>query len=221
MGQEGPDSGDQGLRLALAAAERRRERWAGDLHDRALQELGALRILLEAADREGAISPAARQGAMDHVDRAIHAIQGLITEIRPSVLDELGVGPAIESLARRAREVDQVDVEVDVDVGDDAQGGPARLGFEVEATIYRVIEEATNNAITHGRASRVSINVRRATETVELVVTDDGSGFDPASAHRSFGLVGMRERVALAGGQLELDSAPGNGTRVRAEVPLS
>jgi signal transduction histidine kinase len=137
------------------------------------------------------------------------------------VLDELGIGPALESLARRSSERFGVDIRVDVDLAGDDQDAPARLDPDLEATVYRLVQEAANNAIKHGAPGGISITVSRGEESLEVIVRDDGSGFNPESAERSFGLVGMHERVALAGGHLDIESAPGRGTEVHADLPLA
>ena len=207
------------LQMSLEASERERHRWARELHDETLQELGALRVLLDASGG-GELSPESRQIAVDHVDRGIRNLQGIITELRPSVLDELGVGPAIDSLARRSSERFGVDINVDVDIGGEEADEPSRLPLDLEATIYRLVQEAANNAIKHGNPHRISVTVSRHDQRIEINVTDDGNGFDPVNAERSFGLVGMQERVSLAGGTLHIESEPGKGTEVRAELPL-
>ncbi len=207
------------LRLSLEASERERHRWARELHDETLQELGALRVLLEASEGSE-LSAEARRLAIEHVDRGIRNLQGLITELRPASLDELGVGAAVEALARQSslRFGVEIDVDVDLAAGD---AGPARLPAELEATIYRLVQEATNNAIKHGEPDRISVTVSREAECVDVVIADDGTGFDPDAAERSFGLVGMEERATLSGGRLEIESAPGRGTEVRARLSLS
>jgi signal transduction histidine kinase len=210
------------LQLSLEASERERHRWARELHDETLQELGALRMLLEASvGKEGSeLAADARTLAIEHVDRGIRNLQGLITELRPAALDELGVGAALGALARQSSERFGVEIDVDVDLeaGDNA---PARLPAELEATIYRLVQEAMNNAIKHAEPSRISVTVTRGDAGVDVIVADDGKGFDPVRAERSFGLVGMEERVTLSGGLLDIESAPGRGTEVRAELPLA
>jgi signal transduction histidine kinase len=208
------------LQLSLDASERERRRWARELHDETLQELGALRVLLEASLATGELPAQSRRAAIEHVDRGIRNLQGLITELRPSVLDELGVGPAIESLARRSSERFGIEVRADVDLAGEGEGAPARLDPDLEATIYRLVQEATNNAIKHADPERISITVSRNEESVEVIVADDGAGFSPESVERSFGLVGMTERVSLARGRLEIDSEAGHGTKVSADLPL-
>jgi two-component system, NarL family, sensor histidine kinase DevS len=203
------------LQLSIEASERERRRWARELHDETLQELGALRFVLESAGSGASeLTPDLRERAIEHLDRGIRNLQGLITELRPSVLDELGVKPAIESLARQLSDRSGIDIDVDLEFSSD------RLPSELEATIYRLVQESANNAIKHSEPAKVTITVRQTEAAVTVDVADDGSGFDPETAERSFGLVGMQERVALAGGSLEIDSAPGKGSRVRAELPL-
>lgn len=209
------------LRLSLEASERERRRWARELHDETLQELGALSVILEVSAKEGALPPKSRQTAIEHVDRGIRNLQGLITELRPSVLDELGVGPAIESLARRSSQRFDVDIDVDVDLSAEDDPGHERLRADLEATIYRLVQEATNNAIKHAGPAQISVTVSRSERLIEVSVADDGAGFDLDTAERSFGLVGMQERVSLVGGRLEIESAPGKGTRVHAELPAA
>jgi signal transduction histidine kinase len=209
------------LKMSIDASERERQRWARELHDETLQELGALRVLLDTAGNDRDLPSDSRQIAVEHVDRGIRNLQGLITELRPSVLDELGVGPAIESLARRSSERFGVDIHADVDFGSEQADGPNRLPADLEATIYRLVQEAMNNAIKHADPDRISVTVSRSEGAVEVIVVDDGSGFDPDTAERSFGLVGMQERVSLVGGSLQIDSEPGKGTEVQAELQVS
>jgi two-component system, NarL family, sensor histidine kinase DevS len=211
------------LQLSIEASERERHRWARELHDETLQELGALRMLLELSRGKEAseLSAEARRLAIEHVDRGIRNLQGLITELRPAALDDLGVGAAIEALARQSSERTGVEIDVDVDLAPPGEDEPSRLPAELEATIYRLVQEATNNAIKHADAERISVTVSRADARVDVIIADDGRGFDPAKAERSFGLVGMEERVTLSGGGLEIESAPRRGTEVRAELPLT
>ena len=211
------------LQLSIEASERERRRWARELHDETLQELGALRVLLEAAVRKEGSQPSPEECrlAIEHVDRGIRNLQGLITELRPAALDDLGVGAAIEALARQSSDRFGIEIDVDVDLAANGDAAPSRLPPELEATIYRLVQEATNNAIKHAEPDRISVTVSRGEESVEVIVADDGKGFVPDSAQRSFGLIGMEERVTLVGGRLDIDSTPGRGTQVRAELSVS
>jgi signal transduction histidine kinase len=97
-------------------------------------------------------------------------------------------------------------------------GGP---GSELESTVYRVVQEALTNVAKHSRAEHVRLRVVEKGGTIEVSVSDDGVGFDPGAGHRGFGLVGMRERVTMVGGSLELTSAPGGGATMHAVIPVS
>ena len=176
------------LQLSIEASERERHRWARELHDETLQELGALRVLLEAAGRnEGSqISSEERRLAIEHVDRGIRNLQGLITELRPAALDDLGVGAAIEALARQSSDRFDLEIDVDVDLAAEGEAGPTRLPPDLEATIYRLVQEATNNAIKHAQPDRNSVTVSRGESKVEVVVADDGNGFVPDSGTTKF-----------------------------------
>jgi two-component system, NarL family, sensor histidine kinase DevS len=209
------------LQLSIEASERERHRWARELHDETLQELGALRVLLETTGKEASELADVRRLAIQHVDRGIRNLQGLITELRPASLDDLGVGAALEALSRQSSERSGVEIDLDVDLVPLDEEGPSRLTPELEATIYRLVQEATNNAIKHAEPRRISVTVSGSETSVEVTVADDGRGFDSAVTERSFGLIGMEERVALSGGKLEIESTPGRGSEVRAELPLT
>ncbi|MHB1810322.1 MAG: GAF domain-containing sensor histidine kinase [Solirubrobacteraceae bacterium] len=207
-------------RQRLAAAEDERRRWARELHDETLQSMGALRLALAAAGRSQELAPlrAAVLQAAEQLEQTIADLRALITDLRPAALDQLGLEAAIEALAERsARHGLQVDVSFEL--GDDY--GPARrLDGELETTLYRVTQEALTNANKHGGATRAAVEIGHDTVTVTLSVRDDGAGFDPETRSDGFGLVGMRERIALLGGELRLDSTPGNGAIVTARMPL-
>jgi signal transduction histidine kinase len=198
------------LRDSIAAAEQARGRWARELHDETLQGLVGLRMLLSSARRSG--SSAELSDAIDHTKQEIVNLRALIAELRPAALDELGLGPAIETLASRSGSASGLAVTTRVSLG---PGG--RLAPETESTVYRVVQEALTNVAKHADASNVRVEVARVNGTVEVVVEDDGHGFDAGSACDGLGLVGMRERVELTGGELEIRSRP--GTRVAAKLP--
>jgi signal transduction histidine kinase len=203
---------EQRLRAAMAAAEAERGRWARELHDETLQGLGALRLLLVAARRGDDTRLRAGVGqAIERLQGEIDALRGLVRELRPAALDELGLGPAIEGLAERAGRHDGVAVEIDV-------GLPRRPPADVETAIYRIVQEALNNAVRHAQARHVHVAVRAEPGALRVDVTDDGGGFDPAASTDGFGLAGMRERVALLGGELAVESSPA-GTHVAAVLP--
>jgi signal transduction histidine kinase len=198
------------LRDSIAAAEQARGRWARELHDETLQGLVGLRMLLSSARRSG--SSEELGDAIDHTKREIVNLRALIAELRPAALDELGLAPAIETLASRSGGASGLSVTTRVSLGDSG-----RLAPETESTVYRVVQEALTNVAKHADASHVHVGVERVNGTVEVVVEDDGQGFDPAAVGDGLGLIGMRERVELTGGRLEIRCGP--GTRVEAKLP--
>lgn len=209
------------LKLSIESAEEERRRWARELHDQTLQELGALRFLLETASQgEDEQIRAAAERALTHVDRGIQNLQGLITELRPSSLDELGIGPAVEALARDANAAHEAQVVVSIEFAYEDGREATRLAPELESAIYRLTQESLNNALKHAAPTSVRIEVTESDRTVTLRIADDGVGFDPSAVTERFGLVGMRERVEIAGGELHVDSNPGQGTIVTAELPV-
>jgi signal transduction histidine kinase len=209
------------LKLSIESAEEERRRWARELHDQTLQELGALRFLLETASQGDTDQVrVAAERALNHVDRGIQNLQGLITELRPSSLDELGVGPALEALVRDANAAHEAEIEVVIDLAYEAGREATRHSTELESTIYRLVQESMNNALKHASPTVVRIEVTESDRTVTLRISDNGKGFDPGAVTERFGLVGMRERVEIAGGDLRVESKPGEGTVVVAELPV-
>jgi signal transduction histidine kinase len=204
----------EGVRRALAASEQERRRWARELHDETLQDLAALRMLLATARRGGDPEQlgAAVDDAVEALGRGIDGLRGLIADVRPAALDQLGLGDALASLARRVAERTGLEVDFRCDLGD-------RLEPELESTLYRLVQEALNNVVKHAAASRVDVAVGRRDGEVHVTVRDDGRGFEPAERRNGFGLMGMEERVELAGGRLEVTSRPGEGTEVAIAVP--
>jgi signal transduction histidine kinase len=208
------------LRLSISASERERRRWARELHDDTLQQLGALKVLHDTALLRGEEEVMRRslERATEQLHETISGLEVLITELRPAALDQLGIAAALEALVDRAERTSRLSISADLDHVFD-QDAP-RLSPELEATVYRLVQEALNNVIKHADATEARIAMAERDDTLELVVEDDGRGFDVGAAPQRFGLVGMRERVMLAGGRLEIDSAPGEGTRLTATLPL-
>ena len=208
-------------RQRLMAAEGERRRWARELHDETLQNLSALRIGLSSARRseEPAGLLAAVGTAVEQLEETIANLRGLITDLRPAALDELGVAAAIEALAERTAR-HGLAVDTNVDLAWERGERPSRLPAELETVVYRLVQEALTNAVKHGHARRAVVEVVERSGAVELSVRDDGRGFDPSAMTDGFGLLGMRERVALLDGALEIGSAPGAGTAIRATLPV-
>ncbi len=145
----------------------------------------------------------------------------LITELRPAALDELGIRPAVEALVARTRATSGIDIELRMDLRHAGDRGELQLEPQFATTVYRFVQEALTNVVNHANAERVSVDILEAGPDLAVTVRDDGSGFGPKDRRDGgFGLIGMDERVSLVGGRLEIDSAPGHGTTVRARLPL-
>jgi signal transduction histidine kinase len=206
------------VRRVVEAQELERTRLARELHDETGQALTSILLGLKPLERsaESAEAREALESVRELVISTLQDVRRLAVELRPSALDDFGLVPAVEHLAETFQE--QSGLRVDLE----SQLGETRLPSDAETTLYRVIQEALTNVTKHSGASRVSILLQRKRNAVVAVVEDDGAGFDPSGARAdALGLVGMRERVSLAGGRLQIESTPGAGTTVVAEVPSS
>jgi len=209
------------LRDSIQATERERGRWARELHDESLQSMAGLRVMLSSA-RRIAVKERSREiisQAMERVDTTIAEMRRLIADLRPAALDELGLASALEALGERLAWGDVLDAELRVDLSHEAGRHPARLAAATEDTVYRLVQEALNNAARHAGTDRATVEVTEADGRIRVRVHDEGRGFDPAAETDGFGLLGMRERVTLAGGTLAVESAPGAGAEVVAVLP--
>ena len=208
-------------RQRLAAAEAERGRWARELHDETLQSLAALRLRLAVASRKNDAETlkTAVDEAVEHLEDGIANLRALVTDLRPAALDQLGLEAAVDALCDRAgRHGLQIDSSVELAYEHGRE--PTRHIPELETAIYRIVQEALTNASKHGSARRAVIEIREGAATVELSVRDDGVGFDPANGSAGFGLIGIRERVQLLKGTVQIASSPGDGTTVTASFPV-
>lgn len=204
----------------LSASEDERRRVAADIHDGPTQQLTGAAMLLEAAiqdDGVGAGSPRVAT-ALGYLEAALDETRRIISDLRPPLLDDLGVAEALNRSLRATAQ--DFGAELIVEAGALAQ----RPSMRTELTLYRVAHEAVINALKHASSDSVRVEMVPQAGGVLLVVSDHGIGFDPASAaarpgHRALGLLGMRERVELLGGRFAIESKPGDGTRVIAWVP--
>jgi two-component system, NarL family, sensor histidine kinase DevS len=204
----------------LMAAEHERTRWARELHDETLQNLAALQIAI--AGHRRTRDPEAMAEFMGEAAQQLQAeiqnLRSLIAELRPAALDDLGLEAALVALADRSRLHGQ-QVELSVDLRSQQDGPSGRLAREIETAMYRITQEALTNARKHGEGSRVSVDLWDDGSHVHLTVQDDGPGFDPAVRTQGFGLTGIRERVELLQGELEVTSAPGKGATLSVALP--
>ena len=213
---------DERRRQRLAAAEAERSRWARELHDDTLQALGSLRLMLAGAmrskDPEAMASAIGR--SLGQLELDIAGLRALITELRPAALDQLGLEPALLALVDRVRS-GGLDIDAAVDLSCEHGRRSRRLPNELETGVYRIVQESLTNAVKHGRAARASVEVIETDREVCVKVRDDGSGFDPDAETSGFGLLGIRERVELLQGEVDIASAPGEGTTVTAVLPTA
>ena len=208
----------------VEAQELERRRLAGEIHDGISQRLISLWYHLLAAEDaiggDGAATDPARlaselAAAKDLATGALGEARAAITGLRPAVLDDLGLGPGLESLARS---LEGLEVDVDVTAVD--------LPPHVEMAVYRIAQEALHNVAKHAQASRVVMKFGPGDEGARLVVTDDGSGLPDewmavAEDRGAYGMVGMRERAELIGASITVTSRPGRGTTVDVMIPSS
>ncbi|HWT90480.1 MAG TPA: GAF domain-containing sensor histidine kinase [Solirubrobacterales bacterium] len=206
------------LRQQVEAAEKERERWARELHDDALQGLAAIRISLATAlqsksERREALIESAAEETIIRLERQINDLNRLINDLRPAALERLGLAGALKALAQESSARSGVRVETAVELSEETGGDEERI-------VYRLIQEALNNVIKHAGASQVEVAAREAGGEIHILVADDGAGFDPGAGAGGRGLTGMRERIELLGGSIAVESAPGEGTKISARVPL-
>jgi signal transduction histidine kinase len=214
-------AGDEALRRSIEASEAERGRWARELHDETLQHLAGLRVLLAGARRSGDPErvAAAVDDAIEELTGGIADLRALITDLRPAALDELGTEAALQTLTARVAEQSGLEIELDVDLAFGRGDTAARHVTEIESTTYRLVQEGLTNVVKHADAQQVQVRVTDVDDTVEILVRDDGRGFEGDAETQGFGLIGMRERVALVHGTLDVESAPGEGTTLRARIP--
>ena len=205
----------------ISVQEDERRRIARDLHDHIGQQIVGLRLKLESLEQTPGADPglAARcDEAQNHIARLDRDLDFFTWELRPAALDDLGLVVALGNFLNEWSSTFGVAAEFH-SVGLEDQ----RLPFDVETNLYRIVQEALNNVYKHARASSVSLILERRGAQVALIVEDDGQGFDAGALtdrrDKGLGLVGMRERAALAGGTVEIESTPGQGTTVFVRVP--
>lgn len=208
-------------RRMLEVQEDERRRIARELHDDIGQELTAVKINLQAARRVAGTALPFIEDSVSIVERALQQVRNLSLELRPSMLDDLGLIPAMRWYIGRAAQRAGFEAEFSAEPGD------LRLPPEIETTCFRITQAALTNTVKHARASRVWIHLGIRNGEAQLVIRDNGIGFDVAAARRralagnSLGILSMEERVVLAGGRIEIESAPGHGTEIRVSFPYA
>ncbi len=212
----------QVLRQLADAEETERGRISRELHDRLGQDLTGLKLGLQLVRKQGPFTPPVQEslGKLEQLaDGLMRDIHRLAWELHPAALDDLGLEAVLQHYTAEWSENNRVAVDFHSD-GVETR----RLPLQLETTLYRITQEALTNVTRHANAKRVSVLLERRPELISLIIEDDGVGFDAgnqaSAAQGKLGLLGMRERVTLAGGTLEIESTPGAGTTVFVRVPL-
>jgi PAS domain S-box-containing protein len=207
-------------RRLLTAQEEERRHLAVELHDELGQVLTAVKINLESLERSlapGALP--ALKGAIESVNHAMHRVRDIAFDLRPSVLDDLGLPPALRWYVDRFARLARIEAHVAIDAIPD-------IDPNIATACFRVAQEALTNVARHAHARNVWLELHLVADGLELRVVDDGAGFDQPSARKramegeSMGLLGMEERVSLVGGKLEIRAAAGQGCRICARFPM-
>jgi signal transduction histidine kinase len=205
------------VRRVVEAQETERARLARELHDETGQALTSILLGLKALDDR--IEPAEGKAAVSElrelVVSTLHDVRRLAVELRPAALDDFGLVPAIERLVETVAEQSGLDFDLQSQLADE------RLPTDAETALYRIAQEALTNILKHADARHVTVLMSQTNRVARLSVQDDGRGFDPGDVgDGGVGLMGMRERMALVGGRLTIESTEGAGTMLTAEVPL-
>ena len=200
------------LRRVVAAQELERQRLARELHDETGQALTSILLGLKQLDGE---SPEAVAEVRELVVATLQDVRQLAVELRPKVLDDFGLVPALERLTQGFAEHTGISVDLE------ASALTERPPVEVETAIYRIVQESLTNVVKHAQAHSVSVVVTRGDGRIKAVIEDDGTGFEPETIGESgIGLIGMRERIELLDGSLTVESSERSGTTVAVEVPV-
>lgn len=199
----------------VESADQERAWIARELHDGTAQSLAALDMLLSATADESDLDKARERLASMRVivREALEEVRALCHDVHPRVLDDLGLQAALVSLVRRAQERTEAELVC-------TTSGLDTLGHEVSSVSYRIVQEAVHNALKHGEPTAIRVQVDRRGDHVEVQVVDDGRGFDLETTANGLGLFVMDERASLVDGTFSVQSRPGEGTTVRAVLPV-
>lgn len=221
VGDQKEEDQQQTKEKIIFAQELERKRWAVEVHDRITQSLIDIHWRLQAYRRKLTKHPQKAQRDMDEIENlvaeSITEAKGLIDELRPSVLDDMGLVAAVEKYSRRMEKGDSLSVKLVVDKK------LGRIPAEVETAAYRITQEALTNVRKHAKAKCAEVEIRKKKSYLLVRISDEGCGFDIEAVNAeedNWGLIGMQERAKAVGGLLEMTSASGKGTTISLKVPI-
>lgn len=205
----------------IEAQEEERKRLSRDIHDGPAQMLA--NVLLRAGLVEKLFNEEGKTSALSElktlrmsVRAALIEVRRVIFDLRPMALDDLGVGPALKKYLSKIEEF-----EKDVDIHIQSIGNERRFHTNIEAAVFRLVQESVSNALKHGKPSSIWVKVEWLRDTLNIIIKDNGKGFDINKVkEKSFGLIGMRERVDLLKGVMKINSTIGKGTLILFKIPL-
>jgi signal transduction histidine kinase len=200
------------------AQETERRSISRELHDEVGQSLGLLLMNIGRLSNQLPNNDEKNRELVEHIKevagRTVQTVRNMALLLRPSMLDDLGLVPAVEWYARELSRQGNIEVKVH------AENVPEKLPDEMKVCVYRVIQEALNNAQRHAHAKNVLVDLTQSNDAIHLKITDDGSGFE-AKRTRGMGLLGMEERVKRLGGTIVFDSRANAGTKIHVTLPLA
>ncbi len=206
----------------LSVQEDERRKIARELHDGLGQTLSAIKFLLENTLQKPTFTASSSpikslETVIPMIRNAIEEVRRIQTALHPPILDDLGILPTLSWFCREYQKIySGIEIERDIHIEEN------EVPDSLKTVIYRILQEAMNNVAKYSQATRVRLSLRKKDKEVELVVEDNGSGFDPQEIlseerdRRGFGLTSMRERTELSGGSFSIESEKGSGTRIRA-----
>ena len=210
-------------RLVLQAQEEERKKISRELHDIIAQTLTSINVRLANLKKEAALNTKGVEVTINRtqelVERSVEVVHRFARELRPPVLDDLGLIPALHTFMKDFKEATGIHVSLSAFAAIEQVKGDKRT------VLYRVVQEALVNVARHANASRAQVKIQKLGDSVCMEIKDNGKGFEEgrvlrSKARKRLGLLGMRERVEMVGGTFSIESSPGKGTTVRAKIPF-
>jgi signal transduction histidine kinase len=202
----------------MAAQEKERKRIAGELHDSVAASLGAIKFSIEKIlyqKGQNKRTQAELTDLISKVQLATEETRRIMSDLRPSVLDDLGIVPAMTWFCREYQKTySHISVEKEIDLSEN------EISDSLKTAIFRISQEAMNNIAKHSGATRVNLRLQKRNSEIELTIQDNGQGFNLDTTRRGLGLSTMRERTELSGGACIVESVKGTGTTIRCSWPL-